>query len=153
MRINALAVASVVVACARITQRRASSTRSLYGTGYPNVSYAMITRSKKFVPGRLIAPDGILQSPEHTYPSGPRLPAIDGAPIVHSTIANVLTECTAMVHLVEDASWIRIVDYELIAERQMIPKCLSRIHRGCTAGGEQVAQHQQGNDTLHDTSP
>jgi hypothetical protein len=81
------------------------------------------------------------------------LPVIDGAPIVHSAIANVLAECAAIAHLVEDASRIGIVDYELIAERQMIPKCLSRIHRGCTAGGEKVAQHQQGNDTLHDTSP
>ena len=69
------------------------------------------------------------------------LPVIDGAPIVHSAIANVLAECTAMAHLVEDASRIRIVDYELIAERQMIPKRLSSIHRGCTAGGDQVAQH------------
>jgi hypothetical protein len=68
--------------------------------------------------------------------SGPLLPAFDGAPIVHLTIANVFAEGTAIAHVVEHDPRIRIVDYELTAERQMISKCFSRIHCGCSGGDQ-----------------
>jgi hypothetical protein len=70
------------------------------------------------------------------------LPALDGAPIVHLTVANVLAECTAIAHVVEHDPRIMIVNYELTAERQMILKCVLRIFCGRSEGDEQVAQHQ-----------
>jgi hypothetical protein len=68
-------------------------------------------------------------------------------------VPNVLAECAAIAHVVEHDPRIGIVDYELTAERQMIPKCFFRILCDRSGGDQEFAQHQQGNDNLHDTSP
>jgi hypothetical protein len=41
---------------------------------------------------------------------------------LHLAVVNVLAECTAVAHVVEHDPWIRIMDYELTAEHQMISK-------------------------------
>jgi hypothetical protein len=70
------------------------------------------------------------------------LPALDGAPIVYVALVDVLAECTAIAHVVKHDPRIRIMDYELTAERQVISKCFFRILCARDRGNEQVAQHQ-----------
>ena len=54
---------------------------------------------------------------------------------------------------VEREPRIGIVDQELPADRQVIAKRAFRIPCDCSGGDDAAAQHQQGNDRLHDTSP
>jgi hypothetical protein len=57
------------------------------------------------------------------------LPALNHAQIVQLAIVNVPAECTAIRHLVEHDTRVRIVDHELTAELQTISKLLFRISR------------------------
>jgi hypothetical protein len=70
------------------------------------------------------------------------LPALDGAPIVSVAAVDVLAEYTAIAHVVKHDPRIRIVDYKLTAEHQMVSEGFIRIFCARDGANEQVAQHQ-----------